>query len=336
MIAALNTATLIAAPLPVPKVNTEPEPAWMVAFRKTYELKKDEYVKRVAPPYIPERFEFKNHGLSNGKDYGPVVEAANRKQYQENAMFTTVFAEQDGKRLLYKSALSSAYLRDQPAKRQGDNLLTVLDIVSYVTGLKEPDYVIDAKTKNHKLFEKGNNTVHGDWVVRRGDPIDKIAPQLEKILRDECKLDVLLTVEQEEHEVFVVSGKFVAKPPEWSQDKLLQVYATEQGLNKTYDHFFRRPVDNNAEAVASSQYSGTPLSLIRFVGQRVQTRMVVEAELPADYKLSWHTHKFKKPTEAQKSDDADPDYVLPNISEQTGLEFKKGKRKVPVLHISVG
>ncbi|HEX4608401.1 MAG TPA: sigma-70 family RNA polymerase sigma factor, partial [Urbifossiella sp.] len=46
-----------AARRPAPEA-VPPEPAWMTAFRKKYELKDGEYVKRVGPPYIEERKEY--------------------------------------------------------------------------------------------------------------------------------------------------------------------------------------------------------------------------------------------------------------------------------------
>ena len=332
----LATWSAVAAPVPLKKKSAEPEPAWMVAFRKVYELKKDEYVKRVAPPYIPERVDFKLHGLSGGKKNPPEIEAANRASERKYSLFSNLFAEQDDDRLMYNYSVSSAGLIDRPQNQQGLNLLTVAEITSYVTGLDEPDFLIDAASKADPLFAKGNKTVHGDFVVRRNAPLDKLAPQLEKILRDECGLDVTLKVVKEEHDVYVVGGKYKLEPPPWRTKNILDIYATEGGLNKEYDHFDHKKGGEILDRVRSSEYGAKPLGFLRFVGGRVQARMVVETELPDDAKITFHNHTRLEPTEAQKVEDVDPALVLPNITQQTGLTFTKAKRKVPVLYVAAG
>jgi RNA polymerase sigma factor (sigma-70 family) len=322
---------------PVPEKKEPPEPEWMKAFRKAYELKDGEYVKRVAPPYLPERVSFKLHGLYRGHAVDPEIDADNRKRASENAMFSTLFVEQDGKKLKYRMSISSVYLKDNPTLRQGDNLLTVWEAVGHVTGLSEPEVVIDPNSKNDVLFAGKNKTVHGDFVTRKGAPLEKLAPQLEKILRDECNVDVRLTVKEEEQEVFVVGGKFKLTPPEWRghAKKELDVYATEDGLNQEYQFAKFDVGREKAKFVETLSYSGGPVELVRFLGHRVTTRMVWDVELPAEPMMQWHNHKFKNPTKEQEAEDKDPDKVLPNVTAQTGLTFKKEKRKVPVLVVGV-
>ncbi len=74
-------------------------------------------------------------------------------------------------------------------------------------------------------------------MVRKNAPLDKLASQLGGILRDQCKVEVELRVVEEVQDVFVVSGTFELKPPSWREKKILDIYATEEGLNKDYDHF---------------------------------------------------------------------------------------------------
>lgn len=329
-------ATALAAPVPEKKLP--PEPDWMKAFRTAYELKDGEFVKRVAAPYIPERIDFKLHPLSGKED----VDARNRADAVKNGRFYTVFVEQDGKKLSRRMVLSSVYLAGQPQLQQGDNLLTLWDAVTLITGRESPEVVIDPKAKDDPLFAEKNKTVHGDFVTRKGAPLDKLAPQLEKIFRDECQLDVTLTVKEEEQEVFVVGGKFKLTPPEWRGDaknriglQMLDVYATDDGLNKEFDHFDFQSGQAKRQSVASTGYSGTPVELVRFLGDRVKTRMVWDADLPAEPKFMWHNHTFKNPTKEQEAEDRDPAKVLANAAAQTGLTFKKAKQKVPVLVVSV-
>jgi hypothetical protein len=332
----LTVAAVLAAP--VPERKEPPEPDWMKAFRTAYELKDGEFVRRVAPPYIPERIDFKLHPLSGKED----VDARNRADAVKNGRFYTVFVEQDGKKLTRRMVLSSVYLAGQPQLQQGDNLLTVWDAVTLITGRESPEVVIDPKAKDDPVFAPKNKTVSGDFVTRKAAPLAKLAPQLDKIFREECQLDVTLTVKEEEQEVFVVGGKFKLAPPEWRGDaknaiglQMLDVYATDDGLNKEFDHFDFEKGRAGRQAVQSMGYSGTPVELVRFLGDRVKTRMVWDADLPAEPKFMWHNHTFKNPTKEQEAEDKDPEKVLPNVAAQTGLTFKKEKRKVPVLYVSV-
>jgi hypothetical protein len=84
---------------------------------------------------------------------------------------------------------------------------------------------------------RGTPSVSGDFVTRKDAPLEKMVPQLERILREECELDVRLTLKEEEQPVFVVGGTFKPNPPEWRPKKELDFYATGAGLNKEYDHF---------------------------------------------------------------------------------------------------
>ena len=114
--------------------------------------------------------------------------------------------------------------------------------------------------------------------------------------------------------------------------KLIDIYATEDGLNPFFDHYeYQRKYDGR---VNSSDYGGRPTDLVRFVGRRVKTRIVWDVELPSEPYFFWCNHELKTPTIQEKADDCDPDKVLKNVAAQTGLTFTKKKRKVPVLVIS--
>jgi hypothetical protein len=85
-----------------------------------------------------------------------------------------------------------------------------------------------------------------------------------------------------------------------------------------------------AEKIQTLTYSGDATKLVRFLGYRVNTRMVWDAELPTEPKFQWHSHTLRNPSKAEEAADKDPDKVLANVTAQTGLTFKKEKRKVPV------
>ncbi len=323
---------------PVPEAP-KPEPAWMKAFRANYELKPDEYVKRVAPPYIPERVEF--YLGAYGPPKYPESDVKNRASYKEHSKWFTIFVEQIGRKLKQRMTLSSAYLASEVNLQRGDNVLSVSDAVESITGMSTPEFIIDPKHLNDPLFDAKNLTVHGDFVVRKNAPIELLAAQLETILRKECKVPVRLRVDQVEQEVFVVSGEFKLQPPKWRledtpdrQKKLIDIYATEAGLNPTYDHFdFQKQQQYKGRAI-SSQYSGNSQDFVRAVGFRVEKRMVWDWELPSDPNFSWCQHTISNPNMQEAADDCDPELILKNVSTQTGLKFHMEKRKVSVLVIS--
>ena len=326
-IAALTLPALVpAAPVP-----PEKEPDWMPAFRKAYELKEGECVRRVAPPFIKERVEFYFDALGLRKY--PEAEASNRDQYKKNEKWMTVFVEQEGRKLYNRGISSSAYLEDKPELQRGDNLYDVYGAVQCITGYEFPECIIDPAFAKDPLFEKGNFTVSGDFVVRRNTSMEKLAPALEKILNEECKVGVRLRVDLVEQEVFVVTGTFKLNPPEWYDGKKrLDVYATEAGLNKEYDDFLQNK--GNFQTVKTRPNNGTPSYFVRFLGYRLRTRMVWDEPLPATPKFEWHDHYIKNPDKQDEADDRDPEKVLKHASEQTGLKFTKEKRKVQVLVLS--
>jgi RNA polymerase sigma factor (sigma-70 family) len=322
-------------PVPKPKEAKEPpEPAWAKAFNKVYRLDDGQYVKRVPKPLPPERAEFfLTHFY---KTIGTEREERSRLEFSRWSDFCTLFVEQDGRTLTYLQSISSAYLQSRPELQRGDNLLTAWDLVTLVTGREEPEVVIHPDAKGDPLFETGNLTVSGDFVIRKDAPLERLAPQLEKILREECRLDVRLTLKKEEQPVFVVSGTFKLTPPAWRDKdaKEVDVFATEDGLNKEHQFANFDAGRERAAHVKTLTYSGTPVGFVRFLGDRVKTRMVWDADLPAGPKFSWHNHTLRNPTKEDEATDRDPEKVLKVVAEQTGLTFKKDRRQVAVLYVS--
>ena len=336
------------APVPakaVPAPQPVPEPAWMTAFRKEYELKEGEYVKRVAPPYIDERKEYLHRAWYKNKQT-PEKEAETRDEVDRKKLFMPLFLDFDGGQLTCRAALSYPPYSQALELVYGGKVMNVRDAVGYVTGRQSPEIVIDPESIDHPLLSvkqtfvesvgiRGVPSLTGDFVTRKDAPLAKLVPQLEKILRDECDLDVGLTLKREEHPVFVVSGLFKPTPPAWRPKGEFDVYATEEGLNKESGQL---DADGNRResAIVTSVgvYGGTPTEFIRFLGSRTQTRIVWDTPLPSKPRMSWINHTLRDPTPEQAAEDRDPEKVLANVSAQTGLVFKKKVRTVEVLYLS--
>jgi RNA polymerase sigma factor (sigma-70 family) len=106
------------AAVPVPEKGP-PEAVWMKAFRKRYELKEGEYVKRVAPPYIDERKEYMYRVWYRNKQ--TPEEEARAREYQDRVkLFLALFLDFDGKNLTTRTALSAVYLADSPKLQNGE------------------------------------------------------------------------------------------------------------------------------------------------------------------------------------------------------------------------
>lgn len=335
-------------PMPVRNEAKEPpEPAWVKAFNAAYRLADGQYVKRVGPPYIPERKEYL-YRVSYPAKQTPEDEKIIRDRLDREQLFLSLFLDFDDGKLTRRTVLSFIRLADVPKLQNGEKIMNVWDAVRLVTGREPPEVVIDPESADHPLLStkeqlfpmegvsfRGVLSVGGDFVTRKGAPLEKLVPQLEKILREECQLDVRLTLREEEQPVFVVGGAFKPIPPAWRPKKELDVYATEAVLNKEYDHFDpnNNPKTEKYETVKSNQYGGTPVDFVRFVGDRLGMRMVWDAPLPTEPKLSWINHTVRDPSPAEEAADRDPDKVLKVVAEQTGLTFKKERRKVAVLYL---
>jgi uncharacterized protein (TIGR03435 family) len=181
----------------------------------------------------------------------------------------------------------------------------------------------------------GTLSLTGDFVTRKNAPLVKLAPQLEKILRDECKLDVRLTVKEEEQWVYVVGGTFKLTPRDWRKKDEIDMYANESVLGKQFNRTnTSSPVK---DGIRSIWQTATPTTLTRLVGGFVNVRMVCDQELPTSPRFHLYRHERSPDTATpeEKAADHDPEKVLANLSEQTGLTFKKEKRRVEVLYISV-
>ncbi|WP_157506629.1 RNA polymerase sigma factor [Gemmata obscuriglobus] len=317
------------------------EPAWLATFRKRYALKDGEYVKRVAPPYVDERKEYM-YRVWYPEKQTPEDEAKAREILDRDQLTLALFLNFDGARVTTRTSVSAPGLCDIPERERDGKMLSVWDTVAYVTEWEHPEIAIDPKSSDHPLLSRKDHTsvtrsVSGDFVIRKGAPIEKVVRQLERIFRDECKLDVRLTLKEEEQTVFVVGGTFKPKPPEWRPKKELDFYAAEDGLNKEYDHFGGNNKNSKArnwQTVNTSLDIGTPAALVRSVGNRLGTRMVWDGPLPTEFRVSWHQHTFRTPTKEQEALDRDPEKVLPVVTAQTGLTFRKDKRRVQVLYLS--
>ncbi len=307
---------------PVPEKKPPAEPVWMKAFRKAYELKPDQYMKRVAPPHVDERREFlldrfRKQGAADG-DTGVANWLA----------MGVLFAEDDGTAVTYKALCSTDAIDPrQPGVKVKPKAVKLPSVIEYATGLKTPEVVFDGPAAKRDV------DMEGDFVVRKGAPLAKLVPDLQKAL-GECDLDVVLTLKEVEQEVLVVGGKFELKPREWREKDEVDVYADEEVMNKGFSHKAGEP---HRTIRTQWDYATSMTAFARSLGEFLDKRVVLDVDGPAVAKFHWYIHSRwdNAATAAEKAADRDPAKVLKAVTEQTGLTFKEEKRKVPVLHVGV-
>ena len=282
-------------PIPKPK----PEPAWKTEFRKVYGLKDGELLRRVAPPYPECRAEyFKDRTREHFKwlKMEP-PEAELKKDYTDHY---TKFGWKDG---WTHPDLIAQMVPVQPDTGVGLDGLLGATIGFPATRMRFDAFADAAETK-----------VTGDWVVRAGTDPDKLVAALEQILRKECGLKVSLAFKDEEREVYVLSGKYVAKPLPGRKENEIEIYAVE--LSET----------NGGLGNANN-----PRDLARAVEGWIEIPIELGTIEGAPKHMTFRINVRTPTTVVSNAEDKDPTKVLENIAAQTGLTAKKEKRTIKVL-----
>ena len=125
----------------------------------------------------------------------------------------------------------------------------------------------------------------------------------------------------------MASGKLAITPRAWRKAGQVDVYSDEANVNKeTFNH---------AHNLTPGYETGDVKQLLAQIQDAVGTWVMwTDGAPPAKPRFDWTNHWLKPnvPWEERKAD-RDPEKVLKNVAEQTGLTIKKEKRKVPVLFI---
>jgi RNA polymerase sigma factor (sigma-70 family) len=292
---AAGPESVFAAPAPV----ADEEPAWKAEFRKAYGLKDGEVIRRVAPPYPACRAEYfrdEIRELFKRNKIDP-PEAELNKDYTN---YFVKFGWKDGWIVPHLRSMTT------PVKpEEGVALLRVFDLTMKFPAIRveSDDDLLDRK-------------VTGDFVVRAGaDPV-KVAAALETILRKECDLPVSLAVADAERDVYVLSGKYEAKPLPDRKESQIEVYGFEL-------------TDRNTGGGGS----GSLQEMADHLEGWIEARIALDKIEGAPKRVEWHFN-FRSPfTKEQHAEDKDPESVMKNIAAQTGLTVKLEKRKVKVLAV---
>jgi hypothetical protein len=287
----LGAAFARGAPLP-----KEADPAWKAEFRKVYGLKAGELVRRVAPPYPECRAEFFNDRIRAAYTRSKVEPPPDALKKDHTDHFTA-FVWKDG---WVSDRLSSHTVPVPPDK--GVTLGRLIAMVSRYSRAR-----LDAAD------ETLETRVTGDWSVRADADPSKLAAALEKILQAECGLTVAVAVKEAERDVYVLSGKYTAKPLPERKENAVEVYAREL-----------------TDRTTGGGGRGTLEELAASVEGWVEAPVILEKVEGAPKAVEWHFN-FRSPfTAAEHAEDTDPEAVMKNIAAQTGLTAKREKRAIQV------
>jgi hypothetical protein len=155
-------------------------PPWRERFNQRYALAEDQVLKRVGPPYPPERLDYEFYHL--GASY-----IGWRPDPNESFVF-----HWDG-RLKLRSSSGVNY----PVNR-------LRDVLGSVVGVR--------RTEGDGPGELLALPVPGDWIVQEGTPKPKLLEALEPILAQELKTAVRFTSREVQRAVIVATGRYEFHP----------------------------------------------------------------------------------------------------------------------------
>jgi RNA polymerase sigma factor (sigma-70 family) len=280
-----------AAAAPVPAVK---EPAWKQAFRKAYGLKDGELIRRVAPPYPECRAEY----------FKDRVREVYRRTKQD---LPEAEANRDYSDHFTKFGWKDNWIVDQLIMHQvpvmSDEGATLGQVTHMTTGFGHTRTEGDADLLALK--------VTGDFVVRADAQPEKVAAALQTILRKECGLNLSLTVQEHERDVYVLSGKYEAKPLPNRKKHQIEVYAVKL-----------------MDQTTGGGGSGNLQEMADHLESFIEGRVAIGAVAGAPKEVEWH-YNYTPSTEQERVQDAVA--VMKNITAQTGLIAKLEKRKIKVL-----
>lgn len=297
---AVPVAKVVPAAAPIP---ADKEPAWKAEFRKVYGLKDGELVRRVAPPYPGCRAEYFKDRIREFYKRNKLNLPAEEELKADNTNYFTKFGWKDG------WPVDELTMQNTPVKP--DEGVRLVQLIRMTTGFGHTRTEGDAGLLEEK--------VTGDFVVRAGADPAKVAAELEKILRKECSLNVALAVQEVERDVYILSGKYEAKPLVERKKDRIEIYGFEL-----------------TDRTTGGGGSGTLQEMADHIEGFIESRVAIGEVQGAPKKVEWHFNYRSPFTAQQRAQDTDAEAVVKNITAQTGLTAKLEKRKIKVLTVKKG
>lgn len=177
-------------------------------------------------------------------------------------------------------------------------------ILHYLTELDPFEIEGDAELKSL--------IIPGDLVVDVNATREQIVRRLQEILHHELKQNLRLALRRINREVYVARGNFKFTSIDGKRTQI-EIYGQELSTS----HFGRG--------------SGDLDKLLQWVARWIERPVLNEVTSPPTERMTWY-YNLKYPfTDEERRLATDPNLVLKNLSKQTGLEFTKETRLMPVL-----
>ncbi|QDU42361.1 Regulatory protein BlaR1 [Symmachiella dynata] len=156
-------------------------------------------------------------------------------------------------------------------------------------------------------------TITGDFSVDLDATSQLVLAQFEKTFNDQSEQKLSMKLQDIEREVYVARGEFKFKPINPDR-KRIEIYGEPPNAVLTRNWIGRGELDE----------------FLRWVGMWVEKPIVGDLDTSGirDFVWGYNLGEFKKEDRQQAKE---PELILKQVTEQTGLTFKKEKRKVRTL-----
>jgi hypothetical protein len=289
-------------PVSTPAVSNDTSKQLLAEFRRVYALPDDKAINRVAPPYSPGRMEYY------------CVRLASQAQYIPKPPDCLWFKWGDP---------TTAYDHTREGKLQrggwfSDN--SVGDLVSSSTGIHGYEMLGDKELIKRRIS--------GDWVIRDGASPERLLPELETILRTECKVPVRFRMTRQDRKVIVAEGNYAYHP---LPGRRTVVYKEGSEENNWHEGNFDEleVVERNRDGLTEER-EGRFADLLEYVSHFINRPVLDEvSRQPKNALIFYYDGRAINSRRAHGA--LDGAAILKHLGEQTGLTFSERTRRVRVL-----
>jgi hypothetical protein len=287
-------------PVSTPAVSNDTSKRLLAEFRRVYALPDGKAVKRVAPPYSPGRMEYYR------------VRLAPQAQYIPKPPDCLWFKWGDP---------TTAYDHTREGRLHGGGWFSddsVGDLVSSFPGIHGYEILGDKELMKRR--------VSGDWVFRDGAGPERLLPELETILRKECKLPIRLRMTRQDRKVIVAEGNYSYRPLP-GRHTIIDLVDSELNERGDYDELEVFEQDRNG---LTEQREGDLAEFLEYVSYFINRPVVSEVLRRPNNTLMFY-YDGRRMNSRRERGTVDEAAILKHLGEQTGLTFTERTRRVRIL-----
>jgi RNA polymerase sigma factor (sigma-70 family) len=259
-----KTTAVAVVPISTPK----PPVNWRTPFNQTYAIPPGQFLKFVAPPYIPER-----------------AIAIDQADPQRNMMDRT-----KGVYMFEWNGIDTFFSRwtlDKP---------TIATIFRFILSIPRYRYQMDDAD--------ALRVIEGDWVMRAGASDETMIPIVTAVIEQQTGWKVRFEKRQVEREVFIARGTYKPNESFPPDDRFVHIY-----------------LDQKKTSTGAS--AGTVRTFCSALGELMNHEIIDETD-SSTTPIFWRSYL---PGDIS---DKFADQLLDNITTETGLNFSREKRTVPL------